>query len=189
MLLIAPAAAVGQAMQPEGIDLSDCRISAGPGYPSIDARCGTMSRPVDPANDDSDTIDLYIAVVPALSLEPAADPLVPIAGGPGQSTVYFYAGWFTAFERIRQKRDILLIDQRGTGESAPLVCDIDDDIVYGKFSIEQTRQVTRECLELLPHDPRFFTTSVAVADIEAVRQALGYGPINVYGISYGSRVA
>jgi len=171
------------------LELTDCRISAGPGYPGIEARCGMFARPLDPANPEAGSIDLSVAVVPALSLEPAPDPLVPIAGGPGQSSVLFYAGWFTAFERVRQERDILLVDQRGTGESAPMTCDVDDDIVTGAYSKELTLQVTEECLALLPHDPRFFTTSVAVADLEAVRAALGYGPVNLYGISYGSRVA
>lgn len=169
--------------------LSDCRISAGPGSPGIAARCGTLVRPLNPAAADSPTIDLKVAVVPALSLEPASDPLLPIAGGPGQSTILFYASWANAFERVRQHRDIVLIDQRGTGDSAPMSCDIDDDIVAGRYSKQQTLDATKECLEQLPHDPRYFTTSVAVADLEALRQALGYTAFNVYGISYGSRVA
>ena len=187
LLLMVRGPAIGQSPAP--LQLTDCRISAGPGYPGIEARCGTFSRPLDPANPAQGSIELHIAVVPALTLEPAADPLVPIAGGPGQSTVQFYGSWFSAFERIRQHRDILLVDQRGTGESAPMTCDIDDDIVTGVYSEAQTLKATRECLERLPHDPRFFTTSIAVADLESVRQALGYGPLNLYGISYGSRVA
>ena len=188
-LLLIYGSAVGQAPAAPTLELSDCRISAGPGYPGLEARCGVLSRPLDPASPEAGSIDLNIAVVPALSLEPAPDPLVPIAGGPGQSTVLFYASWFTAFERVRPERDILLVDQRGTGESAPMTCDIDDDIVAGAYSKELTLQVTDECLALLPHDPRFFTTSVAVTDLEAVRQALGYEALNLYGISYGSRVA
>ena len=171
------------------INLSDCRISAGPGFPSIAARCGSFTRPLDPVDVNAGTIDLNVAVVPALTLDPATDPFVPIAGGPGQSSLYFYAAVAVAFERVRQDRDILLVDQRGTGDSAPLTCDIDDGIVEGKYSRERTLRATRECLELLPHDPRFFTTSVAVADLEALREALGYTALNLYGISYGSRVA
>jgi pimeloyl-ACP methyl ester carboxylesterase len=183
--LAAPGAAFGQA----ALELGDCRITAGPGYPGIAARCGSFSRPLDPDNVAAGSIDLHVAVVPALSLEPAADPLVPIAGGPGQSTVFFYAGWFSTFERVRQTRDIVLLDQRGTGDSAPLACDIDEDLVEGRYSAEQTLRVTEECLAAMPHDPRYFTTSVAVEDLEALRQALGYGALNLYGISYGSRVA
>ena len=175
--------------QDTALQLADCRISAGPGFPGIAARCGTLPRPLDPENPEAGTIDLDVAVIPALTLDPADDPFVPVAGGPGQSSIDFYAAWFGAFERVRQQRDILLVDQRGTGDSAALTCDVDEDIVEGKYSAELTLRVTRECLDKLPHDPRFFTTSVAVTDLEAARIALGYGPLNIYGISYGSRVA
>ncbi|MGI9222422.1 MAG: alpha/beta hydrolase [Woeseiaceae bacterium] len=171
------------------LELTDCRISAGPGSPGIAARCGNFVRPLDPGDESLGSIELKVAVIPALTLEPAGDPFVPVAGGPGQSTIAFYAGWAKAFERIRQKRDIVLLDQRGTGESAAMVCDIDDDVVDGKYSDEETRRLTEQCLQLLPHDPRFFTTSVAVRDLEALRVALGYSAFNIYGISYGSRVA
>ena len=171
------------------LELSDCRISVSPGSPGIAARCGTFERPLNPMDESAGTIDLKVAVIPALSLEPATDPFVPVAGGPGQSTIKFYAGWTAAFERIRQDRDILLLDQRGTGESAPMTCELDEDAIDGKYSAEQTLRLTRECLDLLPHDPRFFTTSVAVQDLEALRVALGYGRLNLYGASYGTRVA
>ena len=134
-------------------------------------------------------LDLHVAVVAALSLEPAPDPLVPIAGGPGQASTDFYAANVAAFEKIRRNRDILLLDQRGTGQSVPLDCDIDDDIVQGQMSAAQTLAAATACLDSLPHDPRYFTTSVAVADLDALREALGYPDLNLYGISYGSRVA
>jgi pimeloyl-ACP methyl ester carboxylesterase len=159
------------------LELEDCRIRA------------TLQRPLDPANSDSPLLDLFVAVVPALSLEPAADPLVPIAGGPGQASSEFYAGFASAFEEIRRDRDIVLLDQRGTGQSAALECDIDEDELAGPFSAEETIAAARECLDSLPHDPQFFTTSVAVEDLEALRLALGYQQFNLYGISYGSRVA
>jgi len=171
------------------LELGDCRISAGPGLPGIAARCGTFTRPLDPMDDGAGTIDLKVAVIPALSLEPAADPFVPIAGGPGQSTIRFYAGWTSAFERVRKERDILLLDQRGTGASAPMTCPLDEDAIDGNYSTEQTLRLTQECIDLLPHDPRFFTTSVAVQDLEALRIALGYHALNLYGVSYGTRVA
>lgn len=171
------------------LELSECRISAGPGSPSMKARCGTMTRPLDPSGAVEGEIDLRIAVVPALTLVPEPDPVVPIAGGPGQGSVQFYTSWSGAFEDLRRNRDILLIDQRGTGESATMDCEFDDALVDGEYSIELTEKFSRECLESLPHDARFFTTSVAVTDLEAVREALGYPTLNLYGISYGSRVA
>ena len=169
--------------------LEDCRIRAGAGFPGIKARCGTLERPENPADPDSETLELFVAVVPALNLEPAPDPLVPIAGGPGQASTSFYAGTANAFEAVRRNRDIVLIDQRGTGQSAPMKCAADEDIIEGRFSREETIAQTRICLDDLPHDPRYFTTSVAVEDLEALRIALGYEQFNLYGISYGTRVA
>ncbi|MCH9694591.1 MAG: alpha/beta hydrolase [Gammaproteobacteria bacterium] len=182
--LLLTGAAHAQALQ-----LEDCRISAGPGAPSMKARCGTLTRPLDPAGEVSGEIELRVAVVPALSLTPEPDPVVPIAGGPGQGSVLFYTSYSSAFEEVRRNRDILLVDQRGTGESATMDCEFDDDIVEGQYSTELTVKYTQECLDRLPYDARFFTTSVAVTDLEAVRAALGYATLNLYGVSYGSRVA
>ncbi len=187
LMLFAAIAIAGQPLS--ALELQDCRISVGAGASGIAARCGILVRPLDPDDPGKGEIELKVAVVPALSLEPASDPFVPIAGGPGQSSIHFYAGWASAFERVRLQRDILLLDQRGTGESAPLACDVDEDFVDGRFAAEQTEELAEQCLSLLPHDPRYFTTGVAVRDLEALRLALGYSSLNVYGISYGSRVA
>ncbi len=73
------------------LELEDCRISAGPGYPGIKARCGNFQRPLDPANPDGEQLELRVAVVPALDLNPELDPLVPLAGGPGGSAIQFYS--------------------------------------------------------------------------------------------------
>jgi len=169
--------------------LEDCRIRAARGFPGVKARCGLLRRHEDPANADSPLLELFVAVVPALTLEPEPDPFVPIAGGPGQASSDFYAAYRAAFEMVRRNRDIVLLDQRGTGQSAALQCDADEEIILGRFSREQTITDTEACLDHLPHDPRFFTTSVAVRDLEALREALGYTKFNLYGISYGSRVA
>ncbi len=184
-LLCSPLIAVSAAE----LELEDCRISAGPGYPGIKARCGTFERPLDPGAPGGEQLALSVAVVPALNLEPQPDPLVPFAGGPGGGSIRFYAAYFTAFEPVRRDRDILLVDQRGTGDSARMDCPIDDDLIEGQFSDEQTLEFTQACLDQLPHNPRFFTTSVAVDDLEALRQALGYPALNLLGTSYGSRVA
>ena len=171
------------------LELNDCRISAGPGTPSMKARCGTLLRPLDPAGTVPGQIELRVAIVSALNLTPEADAFVPIAGGPGQGSVQFYAAYAAAFEEVRRNRDILLVDQRGTGESSRMDCPVDEELVEGQYSTELTIEYTKECLAALPQDPRFFTTSVAVTDLEAVRQALGYPSLSLYGVSYGTRVA
>ena len=71
------------------LTLDDCRINAGPAFPSFKARCGEFERPLDPQRPDGETIRLFVAVIPALTLEPLPDPVVPIAGGPGQATTNF----------------------------------------------------------------------------------------------------
>lgn len=191
LLLFAPATQVWpqESTLSPTLQLEDCRIRAGEGYPGIKARCGTLERPVNPAAPDGDMLELFVAVVPALSLEPDPDPLVPIAGGPGQASSEFYASTANAFEAVRRTRDIVLLDQRGTGKSAPLVCESDETFMEGQYTAEQNAAEAAACLESLPHDPRYFTTSVAVQDLEALRVALGYEKFNLYGISYGSRVA
>jgi pimeloyl-ACP methyl ester carboxylesterase len=191
-LLICLPLLTANAEQPDtshALELSACRINAGPGYPGIKARCGTFARPENPADPTSPRLSLKVAVVDALSLEPQPDPFVPIAGGPGGSTIRFYSAYAGAFEKVRRERDILLLDQRGTGESAPMTCDLDEEVLDGQYSTERTIEDTQRCLDELPHDVRFFTTSVAVQDLEALRQALGYPSLNLYGSSYGTRVA
>ena len=187
-LCMAAAARSQPADEAGPLELSDCRIRADEGYPGIAARCGTLMRPLNPADPDSELIALRVALVPALSLEPETDPLVAIAGGPGQGSIEFYAAYAQAFEKVRRKRDILLLDQRGTGQSATMDCEISDELIEGQFSIEQTIEETRSCLAALPHDPRYFTTSVAVQDLEALRVALDIPQLNLYGVSYGTRV-
>ncbi len=171
------------------LELEQCRISAGPAFPGIKARCGMLERPVNPDDPESLLLSIQVAVVPALNLQPQTDPIVPLAGGPGQGAIQFYSAIAAAFERVRSDRDILLVDQRGTGASARLDCPVEEELIEGQFSVAQTIEYAKTCLEGLSHDPRYFTTSIAVRDLEAVREALGYPSLNLYGVSYGTRVA
>lgn len=180
--------AAGNAAAASGIELERCTLSGSTGIAAVEARCGWLSRPENPEQADGAAIDLRIAVIPALSPNPRPDALTVINGGPGGSSVDMYADMAATFSAIRRERDILIVDQRGTGESNPLDCarleqaDLDE-------SEAGIREATRVCLENLPGDPRFYTTSVAVQDLEAARAALGYTALNVYGVSYGTRVA
>jgi pimeloyl-ACP methyl ester carboxylesterase len=85
---------------------------------------------------------------------------------------------------------VVLVDQRGTGDSQKLDCDMPEDALEDIDTPPgELAALARECLRTLPGDPRFYTTSVAVRDLDAVREALGYARINLYGASYGTRVA
>ena len=172
------------------LELEPCDLTAAGGRQEVDAQCGTLAVPVDPGDPRGETIDLFVAVVDALAEQGAPDPLVVIAGGPGQAATTFYAMAEAAFARVVRKRDIVLVDQRGTGRSAPLTCESgEDDLFLEAGDIDRMLELSRECLDGLDHDPRFFTTSTAIRDLERVREALGYAELNLYGISYGTRVA
>ncbi|MGH8399430.1 MAG: alpha/beta fold hydrolase, partial [Gammaproteobacteria bacterium] len=154
----------------------------------MEAKCTTLSVPEDRAKPEGKKISLHIAVLRARTGQPAPDPLFFIAGGPGQAATQAYIEEAPAFERIRESRDIVLVDQRGTGGSNPLDCPSTPDNNSNPTAAEITRQA-QACLKQLTGDPRFYTTTVAVKDLDTVRAALGYNDIDLYGISYGTRVA
>ncbi|HVY63475.1 MAG TPA: alpha/beta fold hydrolase [Gammaproteobacteria bacterium] len=173
----------------QSLPLTRCRLDAR-GVPAVFARCGTLAVPENPAEPGGPTIDLFVARVGALSATPRPDPLLLIAGGPGQSTVDFYLQLRGAFEGARRDRDIVLVDQRGTGRSAAgFTCKTPDDLALDTASPEALGRVIDACKAELKHDARYYTTSVAVRDLDRVRAGLGIERWNVYGVSYGTRVA
>ena len=176
-------------------ELETCRIAANEGRSEVEARCGTLVVPLDPSAPEGERIELFVAVVAALADEPAPDPFVVIAGGPGDASTRFFAQNQAAFAHIVRQRDVLLVDQRGSGKSAPLHCDNLTGSGLARMAKDAgvdaagLVRLTLDCAKTLNHDPRFFTTSLAVQDLHQVREALGYQRLNLYGISYGTRVA
>jgi len=169
--------------------LESCRLATDP-FPAAFARCGTLAVPEDPSAPGGRTVDLFVARVPSLSSSPRPDPLLLIAGGPGESTVDMYLQLRGAFDVARRERDVILVDQRGTGRSAAgFSCSVPQDLSLDATGAAQLGAYIDRCLAELEHDPRFYTTSVAVQDLDRVRAALGIERWNVYGVSYGSRVA
>lgn len=157
--------------------------------PAAFGNCSTLEVPVNYDDPDGPRIGLFMARVPALTAEPAPDPLVLINGGPGGSAVDLYLQLRAAFEPIRRQRDILLLDQRGTGRSlSGLDCDIDEDFDLVTASTDEVRVAVETCIGQFDHDPRFFTTTVAVRDLDTLRSSLGIDSWNLYGVSYGTRV-
>jgi pimeloyl-ACP methyl ester carboxylesterase len=169
--------------------LRECRLQHPLRIASVAARCGILKLPEDPAQPGGATIDLIVAVVPALNRRAAAAPLFLLAGGPGQAATDLYASVAGAFARVNRNHDIVLVDQRGTGRSAPLACAYPDDWQSAPDEMQRLRQATLECLGKFGPRVRFYTTSVAVGDLDQVRSALGYARIDLYGSSYGTRVA
>lgn len=167
------------------IALAPCQLSA-PGLPNrLAAQCGTLTVPEDRATPNGRQIELRLAVLKALRRNPQPDPLFFLTGGPGQAATESYLQLAPAFARLNQDRDIVLVDQRGTGQSAPLECPaIADDA-----DETQLAEWLTQCRAGLAADARYYTTSIAMDDLDAVRQALGYSTINLYGVSYGTRAA
>ncbi len=164
-----------------GIDLYPCQLSA-PGVPArLPAMCGALTVFEDKTTGSGRQIQLRVAVLSAISRTPAPDPLFFLTGGPGQAATQDYVQFSAAFRRINEKRDIVLVDQRGTGGSHPLSCPSSDDT--------QVNSWIDACLKQLDADTRFYTTQAAVDDLDQVRQALRYDKVNLYGLSYGTRVA
>jgi pimeloyl-ACP methyl ester carboxylesterase len=168
--------------------LTDCVLPTDDSR-QVDARCGSLNVPEDRANPNGRQIALNIALIPAIKRKPAPDPLFMLAGGPGQSAVETFPAMLQALYNIHEGRDIVLVDQRGTGKSNPLQClDPEKD---ENLSDQQSIERLQACPAQLKAnaDLRFYTTEIAMQDLDAVRAALGYETINLYGASYGTRAA
>ncbi|MBC7940046.1 MAG: alpha/beta hydrolase, partial [Chitinophagaceae bacterium] len=99
-------------------DLKPCRLQG----LEHDAWCGVLARPLDPAQAQGRQIELHYAVLPALARNKKPDPVFFFAGGPGQSAMGLAGTVSRLLARLSNRRDLVLIDQRGTGRSAPLLC-------------------------------------------------------------------
>ncbi len=148
--------------------LHDCRLEHPAGLASVAARCGQLAVPENPAEPAGRSLLLAVAVVPALDRAHALEPLFIIAGGPGQAASGFYAGYAPAFGGILRRHDLVLVDQRGTGSSARLDCQMPADLELGTPSVARLQALSAACRAALPGRPPYYTTSVAVRDLEAI---------------------
>lgn len=169
--------------------LQPCQVKYGP--TSLDAQCATLRRPENPDNPNGKQLDLFVSKFAARSANPEADAFTIIQGGPGGSSIDLYFGLQSIFHKIRAERDIIIVDQRGTGRSNFLGCpDAPEDQTINP---QEIRRLALECRQNLEDrsnsDLRFYTTSLAVQDLEALRIAAGYEQLTLYGVSYGTRVA
>ncbi len=169
------------------LELQPCRLEGG-----REARCGTLTVFEDRAAATGRTIDLNIAVIPTTGSESEADPLFLLAGGPGQAATEAYLPALGYFSDILDTRDIVLVDQRGTGKSNPLACEnLEDESLPADLPDEAVVALMDQCRAALEANANLalYTTDLATADLDDVRAALGYDRINLYGASYGSRAA
>jgi pimeloyl-ACP methyl ester carboxylesterase len=156
------------------------------------AQCGELSVKENPQDAQSTEIKIAILRLPAISPVAQADPLFLIQGGPGGSSIEMANQLHGFFADIRKNRDLIFIDQRGTGKSNPLHCEkmspLDANLPDAA-QLEKQLEIMRTCVDKYKNSLPFYTTWHAVQDIDAVRTALGYQKINLWGVSYGTRVA
>ncbi len=189
VLIVAVGALTGCGNDPaplRGLALGECRL---PNLPTV-AQCGEIDVPEDRSKPGGRTIRIFAAVLPANTLSPKTDPLLILAGGPGQAASTL-APFAARFNEIRRTRDVVLIDQRGTGRSSPLTCDA---LKFGDNDPLETDPLPRAkaCaaqLQAQGVDAAQYTTTTWIADLETMRKALGYAHWNLWGGSYGTRVA
>lgn len=191
--VLAALACAGRAAPPPAtpaLALTPCELEHPLRLTSLAAECGVLKVPEDPAHPQGRQIGLAVARVAAINRRKQPDPLFVLAGGPGQGARDFYTTVAPAFARILRERDIVLVDQRGTGGSNRLDC-AESEELGARATDADIAAATRSCLKALSAraDVAFYTTSLAVTDLEQVRAALGYAQINLYGASYGTRVA
>lgn len=168
------------------IALEECRL---PGV-ETPARCATYEVWENRAARTGRRIKLDIAVIPARLRNHEPDPILVLAGGPGQGAVSLADEVMPLFAKLNDARDILLVDQRGTGNSHPLDCDEESDSsLQSLFEDTLPEKLVKDCLRGLDADPRMYVTPIAVEDLDEVRAALGYPRVNLWGGSYGTRVA
>ena len=157
---------------------------------STRAECAYFPLAENPDRPDGKPVNVHVARLESLSRSKQSDPLLFITGGPGQAASESWPTIQAAFQTIRKNRDVYVIDQRGTGLSNKLDCpetDTSTDVFV--FNETTTAEHAKKCLENLQSNPRYYTTSVAVQDLESIRQKLDIPQWNIYGVSYGTRVA
>jgi pimeloyl-ACP methyl ester carboxylesterase len=193
----APGAATATASTPAPtrklgrIAFTPCTLAPQFGAASVEAQCGSLSVAENPALPDGRRIALNIAWVPAdEEADVLPDPVFMLAGGPGQAATDSYPQVAAAFHEVLKKRNVILLDQRGTGHSNPLACK-NDGGTGADESADAARRFAERCRALLSKhaDLRFYTTTDAVRDLDDVRKAIGAAQVNLVGISYGTRVA
>jgi pimeloyl-ACP methyl ester carboxylesterase len=175
----------GAAAASDALRTGDCDR----GYPA-GTRCSWLSVYENRESRIGRTIELRIAVLPAYRAS-ARDPIFFLAGGPGQAAaVGIHIPWLN---ELRAERDVVLVDQRGTGGSNGLICQFygpagDLQSYFREFLPLDQVKACRDRLERSA-DLKQYTTAASVEDLEDVRRALGYERINLVGGSYGTRLA
>ncbi|HEY7953309.1 MAG TPA: alpha/beta hydrolase [Solirubrobacteraceae bacterium] len=149
--------------------------------------CTTVSVPVDRSGALPGTIALKVERMQAGGA-PSTEAVIALAGGPGQAALPLAGFLAKALAPALSTRDLVMFDQRGTGESGPLSCPALNSLA-GAAGISSVGRLFERCALQLGPARGQYTTQTSVEDIEAVRQAMGYEKLVLYGVSYGTKVA
>lgn len=173
------------------IAFTDCRVSNPSGVHFRVMQCGSLVVPEDYNNPQSRQIRLFVGRLPASGKNSGTQPFLPVSGGPGSAASELYIFQGQGLDDVARQHDIYIIDQRGTGKSHKFDCKIDESRLWSfdKKDDAELQKDLQRCIDVFDGDPRFYTTSVAVRDLESVRKALTVEQWNLYGVSYGTRVA
>src|SRR4051812_30867650 len=178
-LLAAPAAILARAAA-----TAPAASAAVPWAPCTPAgyQCGRITVPLAPSGATAGTLSLAVKRRPAPS-NPTATAVIGLAGGPGQAAIPFVDRIATNIAPALATRDLVILDQRGTGQSGALRC--------GAFAVASGTigQAARSCANEIGPTRGFYRTAETVEDIEAVRREGGYAKLVLYGTSYGTKVA
>jgi pimeloyl-ACP methyl ester carboxylesterase len=167
-----------------GASPAGAQIAFGPCKESDDFACGHLTVPLDPSGGTPGTITLTVRRRRAPVGE-ARSAVIALAGGPGQSAIPFTETFTELLGPILDTRDLIVFDQRGTGESHPLSCHgFEQPGAYRTYG-----QLITSCAEQIGPERAFYTSLDSVADIEALRKALSYEKLLLWGTSYGTKVA
>lgn len=170
--------------------LEPCRL---PGW-NEDVRCGRYEVYENREAKTGRKLSLRVVVAPALGEKATPDPIFYFAGGPGGSAIDTFSragkGYLAG---LRRERDLVFVDQRGTGGSNQLACNLYGDkndmaAFFGELFASERLRACRAELEKAA-DLKFYSTRIAMDDLDEVRDALGYDKINLYGGSYGTTAA
>jgi pimeloyl-ACP methyl ester carboxylesterase len=158
-------------------------------YAKMPARCGSVSVPENRSAPGGRAIRIHFVVLPAQGGTPK-EPIFGIAGGPGQSAIDAFESYVpgpSALAAAHATHDIVLVDQRGTGRSNPLNCDIypTDDSTYTYLFPPATLRACRARLAVT-NDLNAYGSGAAADDLNDVRRQLGYAKIVLFGGSYGT---
>jgi len=153
------------------------------------AWCGTVTVAETPTRWLSRRISIRVVVVPARTEPSAPDPILLLVGGPGQSAVDLVVPLSQRADALRDRRDLVLIEQRGTGLSSGLHCDPPASAVdlMGRLFEPDRLAACRDQLSLRA-DPTRYTTTLAAGDYDRILESLRYRQVNVWGVSYGTRL-